>query len=287
MQDVDNMNVLLDVVESLLLQHEAAAAKDVEEEVHTIVYGGLEGSPSTPSDTDTLEDSVRQSTPKQDPETGYVNLAYIEEDGQETVSCSKGANPSHRLLQQLLLLVEGRQGQRVPSANTSVCRSGNGLVSSQGVVLDRRECVLCSTSHHPRQPRSNNKRHSYSVPGRIRTKTGKITPDLRSLFVTPDTTHTCLHQTHATDNSQNKPLPSSAASSKQNTNHNKPSEDSLQDINDRQNKTKVNQDRALKLLTHKSHHEDHSRQDLHDPHTNSTREVENGAMEHKMEYTKL
>lgn len=193
LQSISNINMFLDMMEALVLEHEASAADDVEDEVRHIVEEA-EGS-SSESDFESCKKSHGSHSSEvvsRDLEIGYLNQGFVSTEDE--------ASPGHRPRQEPQLEEETKRYERLknrlnlllkgkPSRNTSLPESPREGVKAPTHLLG--DVVSTVSQPPPSQPATvtagprPQHRVSRSVPARIKAMLEPPHSHLTTIFLRP------------------------------------------------------------------------------------------------------
>ncbi|XP_047483345.1 uncharacterized protein LOC125035171 [Penaeus chinensis] len=203
---MEDVALFLEMVESLLREHEAGIAKEADDQAHHILS---DDDDSNSSDDDSFGTMATDVPRKEDLEAGFCNQAFVSDKGE--VECARqkprpdADDASRKGTKEDEPCVNQRVQQRLNSLLMEVdAKSSRGLlrqkslkkgVTSSGQLLGEMESIVCKPFSNPDlydacgtsdcDSASNfDRRSCNSVPGCIKTVTTKSCTDLCDVFPT-------------------------------------------------------------------------------------------------------
>ncbi|KAG7169068.1 Open rectifier potassium channel protein 1-like 3 [Homarus americanus] len=266
LSSVTNINMFLDMVESIVEEHHATAVGDMEDEMRHIV--------EHPDNSPTEEDVITFGVHPQTLEAGHLNQGYLDDDDQP--HAKHNPQPPHEMhrhdenkindgLQNKLHSLFQRKHTRKTSlpengVNTCVMKTPVGVECTSSQPHNQHSNIFTRTHHT-----------SQSVPGRIKSTTDKFRPDLCTIFKNHNATHNGIHPTR--DHTQ-----TSNGNSKHHCGNG-----CIPECSDETQPTMHSRHSALRLFTHWLHPGDNKG----DQHPTKTDHHQEDSEEQKLEYTRL
>ncbi|XP_063591678.1 open rectifier potassium channel protein 1-like [Penaeus indicus] len=203
LSSLEDVALFLEMVESLLREHEAGIAKEADDQAHHI----LSDVDSNSSDDDSFGTMATDVPHKEDLEAGFCNQAFVGDKGEVEVAvqkpCHAASDASKKGAKEDEPSVNQRVQQRLNSLLMEVdVKSSRGLlrqrslregVKSSGQLLGEMESIVCKPFSNPDlpdacsasdSPSKVDRRSSNSVPGRIKSGSVKSYPNLSDVFPT-------------------------------------------------------------------------------------------------------
>ncbi|XP_037788177.1 open rectifier potassium channel protein 1-like [Penaeus monodon] len=203
LSSLEDVALFLEMVESLLREHEAGIAKEADDQAHHI----LSDDDSNSSDDDSFGTEATDVPHKEDLEAGFCNQAFVGDKGEVEVvvqkPCHVASDASKKGAKEDEPGVNQRVQQRLNYLLKEVDpKSSRGLlrqkslkegVTSSGQLLGEMESIVCKPFSNPDIPDTCSasdslsrvdRRSSNSVPGRIKSGFVKSYPNLSDVFPT-------------------------------------------------------------------------------------------------------
>ncbi|XP_045592895.2 potassium channel subfamily K member 2 isoform X1 [Procambarus clarkii] len=210
LESLSNINMLLDMVETMVQERNAMAAEDMQHEFRQIV----EAEDVPPVDDDSFGESDETYAVHELPlalETGFLNQAFIDDEGRvvdkrrSLEDTRRDANTSlhGRLQKKLQLLLHGRYPRKT---SLPECAQSSVSYKSPWRIRPEGDCEAwgLDTPHNTTNTNCMEimRPLSHSVPGRIKTHAEEARPHLSSVFTHREAGQngTCKSQEHTLTN---------------------------------------------------------------------------------------